>query len=123
MRYAHYDNATGEILGFYDDRLHKDIPQPAAIINDADWQAHISGDFRMVDVTTGKIIPKPKPAPTWADIRAERDARLKASDWAALPDSNPPGGRAAWLAYRQALRDLPANQTDPAAIVWPTPPA
>jgi len=28
----------------------------------------------------------------------------------------------AWLDYRQALRDLPGNTTDPENPVWPTPP-
>lgn len=28
----------------------------------------------------------------------------------------------AWLDYRQALRDLPANTTDPENPVWPSPP-
>jgi len=30
---------------------------------------------------------------------------------------------AAWAAYRQALRDLPANTADPRNPVWPIPPA
>ena len=33
-----------------------------------------------------------------------------------------PEAKQAWLDYRQALRDLPANTTDPENPVWPTPP-
>jgi len=39
-------------------------------------------------------------------LRAERDALLTASDWMVLPDRTPTDAQ---LAYRQALRDLPAN--------------
>ena len=53
-----------------------------------------------------------------------REARLKASDYAMLPDY--PCGeaeRAGWIAYRQALRDIPQQAGYPDAIVWPEPPA
>lgn len=53
-----------------------------------------------------------------------REARLKASDYAMLPDY--PCGeteRAGWIAYRQALRDVPEQAGYPDTIVWPEPPA
>lgn len=62
------------------------------------------------------------PPITMADIRAERDSLLRASDWTSLPDATPAGGRAAWLEYRQALRDITNGLTDPATVVWPSPP-
>ena len=52
-----------------------------------------------------------------------RNNLLKASDFAVMPDY--PCGeteRAGWLAYRQALRDIPEQQGYPDAIVWPEPP-
>ena len=55
-----------------------------------------------------------------AAIRSERDALLAATDWTQLADA--PVNRAAWAAYRTALRDLPANTPDPAAVVFPEPP-
>lgn len=59
----------------------------------------------------------------WDVIRYQRDKRLQACDWRILPDSPTPAeDRDAWLAYRQALRDI-TDQPDPAAIAWPTPPA
>lgn len=57
----------------------------------------------------------------WMTLRAERNALLSASDWTVLSDS--PTSTAAWKTYRQALRDLPANTTDPTAPDWPTPPS
>ncbi|MBY6091086.1 tail fiber assembly protein [Maritimibacter alkaliphilus] len=55
-------------------------------------------------------------------LRAERDRRLAASDWAMMPDVTPPGGLQAWQAYRQALRDLPDETVDPASPLWPVVP-
>lgn len=57
----------------------------------------------------------------WANFRNERNALLAACDWTVLSDT--PTSTAAWKTYRQALRDLPANTTDPFNPVWPTPPA
>ena len=57
----------------------------------------------------------------WLDLRRHRDNLLASSDWTVLADT--PTNTAAWKAYRQALRDLPANTTDPFNPVWPTPPA
>ena len=43
-------------------------------------------------------------------VRRERTARLAASDWTQLSDAPLSGqGKAAWAAYRQALRDYPAG--------------
>ena len=57
----------------------------------------------------------------WAAIRAERDAKLAASDWTQLSDA--PVDDLVWAAYRQALRDLPQTQTNPFSIIWPAIPA
>lgn len=59
-------------------------------------------------------------ASAWAGLRAERDNRLLACDWTQLPDA--PVDHTAWAAYRQALRDLPGNVTDPYSPTWPAPP-
>lgn len=60
-------------------------------------------------------------AAAWATLRAERDRLLVSSDWTQVADA--PVDATAWSIYRQALRDLPTNTTDPTAPVWPTPPA
>jgi len=53
-------------------------------------------------------------------IRLWRNAELAATDWTQVADT--PVDSAAWAAYRQALRDLPAtiDVNDP---VLPDPPA
>ena len=57
-------------------------------------------------------------------IRNERDTLLKSTDKYIIADwPHPtPEIKQAWLDYRQALRDLPANTTDPENPVWPIAP-
>lgn len=56
----------------------------------------------------------------WNKLRNERVKLLAASDWTQVPDA--PVDQQAWATYRQTLRDLPANTTDPRNPVWPTRP-
>jgi len=56
----------------------------------------------------------------WDDIRAARDQLLAASDYTQVADA--PGDTSAWATYRQALRDIPASQSDVDNITWPTEP-
>ena len=53
-------------------------------------------------------------------LRQKRNVLLKQTDWWVFSDSPEPTHEQ--LAYRQALRDLPANTTDPENPVWPTKP-
>jgi hypothetical protein len=57
----------------------------------------------------------------WERLRAHRDALLASCDWRMIPDV-PAAARTGWAEYRQALRDLPEQTTDPRQAVWPTPP-
>ena len=54
-----------------------------------------------------------------AALRRERNKRLAETDYLALADVTLTDEM---RAYRQALRDLPANTADPANPVWPTKP-
>jgi hypothetical protein len=53
-------------------------------------------------------------------LRSKRNQLLAETDYLGLPDLG--GFSAEMTAYRQALRDLPANTVDPANPVWPTKP-
>ena len=57
----------------------------------------------------------------WIQVRRERDAALKDSDWRAGKDVVL---STAWRDFRQALRDLPQDhaEANDAADAWPTPP-
>ena len=52
-------------------------------------------------------------------LRTRRDQLLAETDYLALADVTLTDEM---RAYRQALRDLPANTSDPANVVWPTKP-
>ena len=60
----------------------------------------------------------------WYLVRTKRDALLYSCDWTQIADAAVSAENvAAWTSYRQAIRAVPQTQTDPYAIVWPTPPA
>lgn len=55
--------------------------------------------------------------------REDRNARLAACDWTVLPDAPlTDAQRAAWTAYRTALRDVTDQTGFPDSIAWPTEP-
>ena len=56
----------------------------------------------------------------WSTLRNERNERLRDSDIYVIPDypHATEEVKQAWLDYRQVLRDLPANTTDPENPVW-----
>jgi hypothetical protein len=56
------------------------------------------------------------------EARCERGMLLAASDWTQTGDL-PEEVKAPWRTYRQTLRDLPAQEDFPSAIVWPEEPA
>ena len=56
----------------------------------------------------------------WQDLRAQRNALLKDTDHFALADNTLSDDM---KTYRQSLRDLPANTSDPANPTWPTKPS
>ncbi len=63
----------------------------------------------------------------WEIIRGQRAEMIFASDWTQTADSPfSDSKKAEWATYRQALRDIPTNNssvTSVSAVVWPTPPA
>lgn len=57
----------------------------------------------------------------WERLRNKRNALLAATDSkVSIPDA--PWDTAPWIAYRQALRDLPAGTLNPRKAVWPAEP-
>jgi len=73
-------------------------------------QTHFSGDDTAKDA---RLL-----ADKWVNVRRDRDNRLSQTDYLALSDSTLADNM---TAYRQALRDVPA-QTDVDNITWPTKP-
>ena len=60
----------------------------------------------------------------WMKLRSERDNLLLSSDFTQLGDIGlSETKKTEWVNYRQLLRDLPANTSDPANPTWPTRPS
>ena len=55
----------------------------------------------------------------WSNLRTKRNQLIAETDYLALSDATLTDDM---KTYRQTLRDLPANTTDPANPVWPTKP-
>jgi len=138
MRFAVHDKATGEILrqGTVSEPTPDD-PAPHLRQLRYDGEAvvilakgvPVDDRLHRIDVATGAVIAKPAPSPeslaagAMAALRRRRDALLAAADWsqfAHVPMTS--AARAAWAAYMQALRDLPATTQDPANPAWPAAP-
>jgi hypothetical protein len=56
----------------------------------------------------------------WENVRNQRNAKLKDTDWRASSDLTLSD---AWKNYRNELRQIPQTQTDPYNITWPTEPS
>lgn len=70
------------------------------------------------------IEPTPVPEPTQEGkeqaVRNERNLRLAYTDWTQLPDAPLTAEqKAAYAEYRQALRDVPAQDGFPENVDWP----
>ena len=64
-------------------------------------------------------------AEKWANVRAERDVKIAATDWRVIVASESDEGSdlpTKWKTYRTNLRDI-TEQADPDNITWPTEPS
>ena len=105
-----WSNSSGEIE--YNDGT------PNEIISDLGIYAQAQTDF---DNETQRIVSAVEAARDyWEELRTKRNQLLAETDYLALVDSTL---SADMRTYRQALRDLPANTSDIANPVWPTPPS
>ena len=112
----------------------------------AEWSLSNSFDFNTLEWGPNNSVPKPSHADLLASfesqktqeamrlLRAKRDELLRDSDAYALPDFPHPdeATKQAWLAYRQALRDLTTTaapqlslsmQLVEGSVTWPSKPA
>jgi len=107
---VHWSDSSGEIE--YNDGT------PNEIISDLGIYAQAQTDF---DNETQRIAAAVEAARDyWEELRTKRNQLLAETDYLALVDSTL---SADMRTYRQALRDLPANTSDIANPVWPTPPS
>ena len=98
----------------YFDRATQKREHGPALLIDGVW----TQNYIVTDLDDGEAAAKAEAQ--WNVIRAERNAKLVASDWTQVADA--PVDAAAWADYRQGLRDI-TLQGDPFNIVWPEVPA
>ena len=55
-----------------------------------------------------------------ADVRQQRNDKLKDCDWTQIADST--ADKTAWATYRQALRDITTQTSFPWTVAWPDKP-
>lgn len=120
-----YD-ATGAILYLFNGS------QEILELNLLDGQAFIEGEYLSTDykVVGGVAIAKtddeklPSLDSALLELRDKRNIELSLSDWTQSPDSPlSEAQQQSWRDYRQALRDLPENTTDPLNPTWPSKPS
>lgn len=115
---------------FYDDDIHDQLPpdvRPVSREAHAALMAMQGEGMAIVADPNGDPVAVPPPPPAAeeriASIRATRDKLLRLSDFTQLPDyPSTDQARAAWGAYRQALRDLPSSIDNLDAVEWPVSP-
>ena len=81
---------------------------------DGKWYTKYGVNNMDVDAITAKDEEQAK------SVRASRTEKLKDSDWTQVADS--PVDQAAWATYRQALRDITAQEGFPWDLEWPEQP-
>lgn len=81
----------------------------------------ISRDGVLVEVTQEYLDACQAPSPVKPEhIRSQRDSLIAETDWWATSDLTM---TAEQTAYRQALRDVPAQAGFPETVTWPTKPS
>jgi hypothetical protein len=100
----------------YNARTHRLVTQAPTLVNGV-WtvtRVAVAKDQAQIDNETAQVA---------ADVRAERDKRLAATDWRVVKhlelNENIP---AVWELYRQALRDVPSQAGFPWDVTWPESP-
>jgi len=93
-------------------------------ITQTGWRAIASANDIQAGETASETIPPSVVAAVAAsDARTTRDGLIASCDWTQMPDAPLTAAqRAAWVTYRQSLRDVPAQAGFPTAINWPIKP-
>lgn len=100
------------------DRYHVDGGDlPFTVIGQGEISDVVEGDFPPPVIT----ISDEQTTEQAKAVRQERNAKLSLSDWTQVADA--PVDKAAWATYRQALRDVTAQEGFPWTITWPTQPS
>jgi hypothetical protein len=112
------DQMTNETLASFDVYPVKQTSEP---VLDSKTHSHsvtveaVDGEWTQV----WQVVELPRDQAE-SNVRGHRNRLLKESDWTQVADA--PVDQAAWAAYRQALRDVTAQEGFPHNVTWPTQP-
>lgn len=124
IRAVIYEVSSGNIRSCFkgaERNLSLNVPEGHDyLISEEDVENKIVVDGVLTSLPS-EVIEQKEIGRSWHNLRKERDYLLSECDWTQVPDV--PVDSAAWATYRQQLRDLPANTTDPRNVVWPEPPS
>lgn len=124
LTYCIYEKTTGKItriMSCFEDEVEGSLEDnEAALVKEGDITGKMVSEGVLTDIPEDQLVAETiKKA--WRELRLSRRRLLSNSDWTQVPDA--PVDSAAWAVYRQQLRDLPANTTDPRTVEWPVPPS
>ena len=124
LTYCIYEKTTGKItriMSCFEDEVEGSLEDnEAALVKEGDITGKMVSEGVLTDIPEDQLVAETiKKA--WRELRLSRRRLLSNSDWTQVPDA--PVDSAAWAVYRQQLRDLPANTTDPRNVEWPVPPS
>jgi len=124
LTYCIYEKTTGKItriMSCFEDEVEGSLEDnEAALVKEGDITGKMVSEGVLTDIPEDQLVAEAiKKA--WRELRLSRRRLLNNSDWTQVPDA--PVDSAAWAVYRQQLRDLPANTTDPRTVEWPVPPS
>lgn len=127
MKYAHI-GSTNQILGWYDADIHTTIPTPNIAVDDDVWlQALESNHNKINEDGTTEQADFRTDGEKAEDMRVTRNLLLQMEvdpivtnplRWGDMTSAQ----QAEWVAYRQALLDLPQQAGFPHDVTWPTKP-
>ena len=113
---VHWDGSAGEIE--YNDGKPNATISEIGIYSQA--ETTLNNEIKRLD----DLSPVNTTSYQWEILRNQRDDKLLFCDWTQGNDT-PLGSskKTEWATYRQALRDLPANTSDPKNPTWPSEPS
>jgi hypothetical protein len=112
------EQTTNETLASFD---VYPVKQTSAPVLDSKTHSH-SATVESVDgewTQVWQVVELPRDQAE-VNVRGHRNRLLKESDWTQVADA--PVDQAAWSAYRQALRDVTAQEGFPHSVEWPVQP-
>lgn len=113
---ASFDDAGKAACIIGPDQMWLEVPEGVAVGN-----AKVSGEWpelSLIDGSADKVSPK------WEALRVARNSALASTDWTQMSDSPlSVESKALWATYRQSLRDLIQNTSNPDQVTWPVQPS